>query len=110
MLRGAAAAGGLTGVIESLEGGVLAVSTPIGPIEVAAGDDLVVTVISGNEGDLEDLTAGLAVVVSVEPRDDGSAAAISVPEGSELPLGGGFGGAIGFGGGLGGFGQPEGGR
>ena len=112
-LRGAAAAGGLTGVIESLEGGVLGVNTPIGPIEVSAGDDLVVTVISGNEGDLENLTAGLTVVVSVEPKDDGSAEAISVtivPEGSGLPLGGGFGRAIGFGGGLGGFGQPEGAR
>ncbi len=103
-LRGAAAAGGLTGVIESSEGGVLAVSTPIGSIEIPDDDDLAVTIVSGNAGDLEDLTTGLTVLVSLEPNDDGALEAISVtiaPEGSQLPLGGGFGGAIGFGGGLG---------
>ena len=103
-LRGATAASSLTGVIESSEGGVLAVSTPFGPIEVPDDDDLAITIVSGKAGDLEDLTAGLTVLVSVEPNGDGAAEAISVtiaPEGSDLLLGGGFGRAIGFGGGLG---------
>ena len=107
LFRGAAAGGGLTGVIESLEDGVLVVNTSVGPLQAAVGDDTAVTVFAETQGTLDDLTSGLQVMVSVEPSDDGSMQASSVivlPEGIGLPIGGGFGRQGGLGGAQGGLG------
>ncbi len=109
LFRGAATGGGLTGVIESLEGGVLVVNTSVGPLQASVGDDTAVTVFAETQGTLDDLTSGLQVMVSVEPSDDGSMQASSVivlPEGIGLPTGGGFGRQGGLGGAQGGLGGP----
>ena len=101
----------MTGVIESLEGGILAVSTPIGLIEATAEEDASVMLLSGNAGTLEDITAGQTVSVSIESNDDGSSEAVSVtiiPEELNLPIGAGLGVLGGFGGGQGGTGRPGG--
>ena len=94
LFAGAAMAGGLTGVIESLKGGVLAVNTPIGPLQVTVGDDVAVATITETQGTPDDLTVGLLIMISVEPNEDGSVEAASVivfPESVSLPMGGGLG-------------------
>ena len=83
--------GQMIGAVESLEGGVLAVDTPIGPLQTAMGEEAVITVISESEGALEDLTPGLRITLEGQRNEDGllEAAGITVvPEGLGIPLGG----------------------
>ena len=66
-------AGRMIGTVESFEGGVLAVNSPIGPLETTVGDETVITAISESEGTLDDLTAGLRVTLEGERNRRGCA-------------------------------------
>ena len=88
------AGGERMGVIESLEGGALTLDTPIGPLQAKVGEGTSITIFTETEGTLDDLMAGLQVVITVEPNQDGSMQTRSVivlPEETGLPLGGPFG-------------------
>lgn len=91
--------GRMIGTVESFEGGVLAVNSPIGPLETNVGDETVITAISEVKGTLDDLTAGLQVTLEGERNEEGvlEAASITVvPESFNIPLGGRFAGGQGF--------------
>ena len=81
----------MIGAVASLEGGVLAVDTPIGPLQTTVGAETSITVIAESEGDLGDLTPGLQVTLEGERNEEGVLEAATVrvvPEGLTLPLGG----------------------
>ena len=98
----------LIGVVESVAEGMLALKTPLGPLQTAVGDATAVVVLSQEQGSLDNLAVGVQVTLSVAPNDDGSIEASSVfvlPEDVDLPFGAGFAGRLGgFGGGQGAFG------
>ncbi len=79
----------MMGSVASLEGGVLAVDTPIGPLQVGIGAETNITVIGESEGDLEDLTPGLRVTLEGERNEEGvleTASVRVVPEGLDFAL------------------------
>ena len=82
-------AGRMIGTVESFEGGVLAVNSPIGPLETTVGDETVITAISESEGTLDDLTAGLRVTLQGERNEEGLLEATGitvVPEDLGIPF------------------------
>ena len=81
--------GRMIGAVASLEDGVLAVDTPIGPLQVGIGAETSITVIAESEGGLEDLAPGLRVTLEGERNEEGVLEAASVrvvPEGLDFPL------------------------
>ena len=108
----------LTGVLESVDEGVLELTTPRGPIRATVGPDTTIRIFSETTGKLEDLTPGAQVLISGQPDDTGSLQATAItllPEGLDIPTGPRFGGQGGFGGfpgasggGQGGFGGRRG--
>ena len=86
----AAGAGGrMIGVVESVEDGVLSVSTPIGPLQANIGEGTEIAVISGKDGTVEDLSPGLRVNLESERNEEGVLEATGIgviPEGLETPL------------------------
>ena len=92
---GGAGGRGVTGVLESVDGGVLELTTSRGPIQARVGQDTTVTVFSEKDGGPADLTPGAMVVITGQPGEAGSleTSAIAVlPESLLPPLGGRFGG------------------
>ena len=78
----------MIGTIESLSGTDLSLNTPIGPLQVAVGEDTSITSISETEGTLEDLTEGLRLTLTGERNEEGLLEATSVrviPEGLQIP-------------------------
>ena len=94
--QAAGAAGrALTGVLESVDGGVLELTTSRGPIRAQVGQDTMVTVFSRREGGPEDLTPGALVVIASQPDEAGAPEASEVtvlPASLALPIGRPFGG------------------
>ena len=89
---GELAARALTGDIESIEGNVITVNTPQGPLQAALSDDTGIQVFS--QGTLQDLEVGQQVVIRGERNEEGVMEAIDItvtPEGDLF--GGGFLGA-----------------
>ena len=87
----------MIGTIEALEGDILSLNTPVGPLQTTVGDDTTIASISETEGTLEDLTPGLRVNLTGERNEEGVLQAISirvVPEGLDLPQRGQLGGQI----------------
>ncbi len=92
-------AGRMIGMVESFEGGVLAVNSPIGPLEATVGDETVITAIAESEVTLDDLTVGLRVTLQGERNEEGVLEATGitvVPEDLSIPLRGQFAGGQGF--------------
>ena len=86
------AARALTGDIESIDGNVITVNTPQGPLQATLSEETGIQLFS--EGALEDLKVGQQVVISGERNEEGAMEAIDVmvtPEGDLF--GGGFFGA-----------------
>ena len=99
----------MIGTVESFEGGVLAVNSPIGPLETTVGDETVITAIAESEGTLDDLTVGLRVTLEGERNEEGVLEATGitvVPESLSIPLRGQFAGGQGFPQGFAGLGGP----
>ena len=89
---GALGARALTGDIESIDGNVITVNTPQGPLQATLSDDTGIQVFS--EGAPQDLEAGQQVIIRGERNEEGVMEAIEVlvtPEGDLF--GGGFLGA-----------------
>ena len=82
----------LTGNIESIDGNVITVNTPQGPLQATLSDDTGIQLFS--QGTLQDLEVGQQVVIRGERNEEGVVQATNVtvtPEGDLL--GGGFPGA-----------------
>ena len=97
-LGGSGLAQGLTGTIDAVDGNVITVDTPQGPLQVTVTDETAIQLFSG--GSLADLLEGLRVTV-IGQRQDGTVQAQSIlllPEGSQSFFGGGFSGDGFFGG------------
>ncbi len=80
--EGGLAARALTGDIESIDGNVITVNTPQGPLRATLSDDTGIQVFS--QGTLQDLEVGQQVVVRGERNEEGAIQAIDVlvtPEG-----------------------------
>lgn len=89
----------LTGTITGVEGSLLTLNTPQGPLQVSVGGD--VTIRQTTDATIEDLTDGARVTVIGQRGDDGIVAATTIqliPEGGDF-IPGGFGRGGGFGGG-----------
>ena len=90
--RGGDFGSGLSGTIEAVDGNVITVDTPQGPLQATITDETTIQTFS--VGTLEDLLQGLRVTV-VGHQAEGAVEASSimlVPEGSEGFFGGGFSG------------------
>lgn len=88
-LGGGLAARALTGDIESIDGNVITVNTPQGPLQATVSDDTGIQVFS--EGAPQDLETGQQVVISGERNDEGVMEATEIlvtPEGGLLGAGG----------------------
>ena len=88
---------GMTGTIERIEGNIVTLNTPQGPLEATIGEDTAIQMFA--EGTLSDLLTGARITVTGERGREGTVVATSVlviPEGGDGGFGGGFGG---FGGG-----------
>ena len=84
---GLAGGGGLTGTIEKVEGNTLTVNTVQGTLQATIGTDTPIQMYT--EGTLQDLTAGLQVMVVGQRGEDGSVAASSIvitPVGADVPF------------------------
>lgn len=105
---GGAVASSLTGVVASVADGILELTTPRGPVRASITPDTAISIFSETDGALDDLTAGVQVLISGQPHETGNLLATSItviPESLAVPVGGPFGGpGAGFGGGRGGFG------
>ena len=82
----------LTGTVESIDDGAVAIETPQGPLVVTVGPDTVVRLTV--QGDIADLEEGMTVVVGGQAAEDGTMVAASitvVPEGQgrHVPFDGG---------------------
>ena len=87
----------MIGTVQTLEGGSLALNTPVGPLEATVGDDTAILSIAEAEGALEDLTSGLRVTLTGERNEEGLLEATSVrviPEGLQIPQRGQFAGQL----------------
>ena len=84
---------GLVGTIERIEGDVVTIITPYGPITASVSAETAVHLTS--EGTTADLEPGMTVTIDGQPQGDGGFAATSVlvmPEGAPGALGRGAGG------------------
>lgn len=90
--QGPVARAGLAGTIEKIEGNILTINTPQGPLQATIGQDT--TIQKFAEITLADLLVGMTVTV-VGQRGEGSAAeadsVIVLPEGAGFPFGAGQG-------------------
>ncbi len=90
--RGGDFGSGLTGTIDAIDGNVITVDTPQGPLQATVTDETTIQTFS--VGTLEDLLQGLRVTVIGRPAE-GTVEASSIlllPEGAEGFFGGGFSG------------------
>ena len=88
--QGIPSGGGVTGIVEEVEGNILTVDTSQGALQATINDETVVQKFA--EGTLEDLQAGVRVTVIGQPGEDGAVEARSIlitPAGA-----GGFGGGF----------------
>ena len=94
--QAAGAAGrALTGVLASMDGEVLELTTSRGSVRAQVGQDTTVTVFSHRNGGPEDLTPGALVMIAGQPGEAGALQASEVtvlPESLALPIGRPFGG------------------
>ena len=90
--QGFGGGGGLVGTVESLDGNMLTVNTPQGPLLAALGEETLIQMFA--EGSLSDLSVGTRVTVTGQRGEDGSVEAVSIliiPEGAGGFPAGGFG-------------------
>ena len=98
---GGPGANALTGVLESLEDGVIELTTPRGPVKASIVEDTAIAILRETDGSLDDLTPGAQVMVSGQPDESGNWQASSItllPDSLAIPAGRPFGGRGGFGG------------
>ena len=79
---GFAGRGGLTGIIEKIEGSTLTVNTAQGPLQATIGADTTIQMFS--QGALADMETGIQVTVTGQRAEDGTVEATSIlitPEG-----------------------------
>ena len=69
---GGPGANALTGVLESLEDGVIELTTPRGPVKASIVEDTAIAILRETDGSLDDLTPGAQVMVSGQPDDSGN--------------------------------------
>ena len=91
--QGGAGRGGLTGTVEKVEGSVVTVNTPQGPLEATISSNT--SILGYAEESVEALQAGVQVTVTGQRNEDGTVEATSVvitPEGVGVFPGGALGG------------------
>ena len=96
--RGGSFGGGLTGTIDAVDGNVITVNTPQGPLEATVTDETTIQTFS--VGTVEDLLQGVRVTV-IGQREGGTVEASSIlvlPDDGQGFFGGGFPGDRSFGG------------